>query len=136
MSFNSLAGPSLEDYPFEVPPPGFVPVLRGDTITVDGNTTVDAANSLIQLDINSEGWLSYIGVTLGASIPWSLLRNGAGVRDLTRLTVSVGAPETPVRVHIRLMPGQKNQLEFVNNTGANVAVRFFLYGWYYPRRGS
>jgi hypothetical protein len=128
----------IEDYPWEWPPQGFEPFdLNGSAPINPGSTSIVFPPYAIPL--LQEGWVTGLGIELssyGAGTYYQLLLGGNPMRDYARVTVPIGAPNTPVKRHIKLRPNQDISLNVVNGGAAILAVRWSIYGWYYPRRGS
>lgn len=126
----------IADYPWEWPPQGFEP------FDLNGSTAINPASSSVvfpayQIPLLQEGWITMLGIELSsyaAGTFYQLLVASRPLRDYAHVTVPIGAPNTPVKRHIRLRPNQTLELN-VHNAGATVlAARWSIYGWYYPKR--
>lgn len=130
----------LANYPHIFPPPGFIPVNRVGSFIVPPSSTVNVLLNSPQGDLrifipnNFDGYLSKAGIVLDdySQAVFSLTQDGSAIRDYTRLTGPLQAPETPADVLLKLQPSQPLDIQVVNNDPvAPRAVRWRLFGWYY-----
>jgi len=132
--FPSVANPA--DYPWLYPPPGFIPVDRNRNLAL-GAVPVNPVITLetIQLTTGYEGWLVSCGLQASdfSTCFFQFLNGGAPMRDYTRIEVPLGQPELPAPIFIKLEPNQPLVLT-ATVTGAPQALRWRLFGWYYPQR--
>lgn len=125
----------FEDYPWVWPPSGF------ESLDLNGSTSVPTGTSKIAfppytIPILQDGWITLAGVelsTYNATTYFQLLLNGQPIRNYERVSVPLGAPETPAVLYIHLVPNQLFSLNIVNGTAGNLAARWRFYGWYYPQ---
>lgn len=125
----------VSNYPHIFPPPGFIPFVRANSITVSANATnTVGTGSQVLIPVQMEGWLSLLGVQIGSSTgSWTLQQSGQGMRDFTSINTSLGNVQTPVKVYQKLFPSQQIQLVFSNTGGSAMAASFLMVGWYYPK---
>ncbi len=127
----------FSDYPWVWPPAGFLPFDRNGTTPVANATQADVES--VALQVGMEGWMVEAGIelsgygTVGAPAFWQLLLDGQIIRDYGMVRVPIGAPATPARLYVKLAQSQTLTLRVVNNSGVQIAARWRLYGWYYPK---
>lgn len=124
------------DYPWVWPPAGFEPLDLNGSLSVPGNSSALAFQPY-SIPLLQDGWITQAGVELSGYLPgtyYQLLLNNQTIRNYERITVPLGAPNTPAILYIKLQPNQPFALNIVNGGGSNLAARWRFYGWYYPRK--
>lgn len=134
----TITGTGLEDYPHIYPPPGFIPINRAGALPVPANTPLNAplviAAATIALPLQQKGYIRRLGITITSTAfqAWSILQDGAAIRDFTNINSSYASPSTPDEVFIELRPGQTITLTASNTDPANAHnISWLLSGWYY-----
>ncbi len=128
----------IADYPWEWAPVGFEAFDLNGSIAINAGASGQAFPAYT-IPVLQEGWITGLGIELssyGAGTSWSLNIAGKPIRDYSVVTVPIGAPNTPVKRRIKLMPNQPLTLTIVNATANPLAARWSIYGWYYPQRGA
>ncbi len=125
----------IQDYPWVWPPKGFEPLDLNGTAAVTANSTL-VAFTPYTIPLLQEGWITQAGVELSGYAPgtyFTLSLNSQAIRNYERVSVPLGAPNTPATLYIKLRPNQPFALTIVNASGATIAARWRFYGWYYPQ---
>ncbi len=125
----------IQDYPWVWPPKDFEP------LDLNGSLAVPAGSSALAftpytIPLLQEGWITQAGIELSsyaAGTYFQLLQNGSPIRNYERITVPLGAPNTPAMLYIKLKPNQPFALNIVNAGVAVLAARWRFYGWYYAQ---
>lgn len=123
---------SMKDYPHLFPPPGFIPVDRNKSFALvsgGGETLLES----IQLTDGYEGWIRLVGLQASTftGFFFTMKDGGQPLRDYTRITVPLGQADSPQPIFIPLKANIAFSLHGANTSGANVALRWRLFGWYY-----
>lgn len=130
---------NFEDYPWIYPPPGFIPVERCRSVPVpNGSNLVEVMR--IEIPTRMDGWINLAGIELTVfddnDAFYRINQAGVPIRDYSKLSAPLGAPNTPAALYLRLFPDQPLTLHVTNNTGQILAARYRVYGWYYPQRNT
>lgn len=127
--------PALEvmrEYPHIFPPPGFTTFDRNGLVTLNGN----GEQELTKIDVSSgqDGWVTQIGLESGdfSQVNFSLRLNGQPIQDYTLIQVPLGSCTTPKQVYIKINANYSFTLVALKTAALNVAVRYSVFGWYYP----
>lgn len=125
----------FRDYPWIWPPKDFSPLdLNGSVAVAPGATVL--AFPAYTIPVLQEGWINQAGIELSsyaAGTSYQLLMAGSAIRNYERITVPLGAPNTPASLYIKLLPNQPFALRITNGGAAILAARWRFYGWYYPQ---
>lgn len=126
----------LRDYPHIWPPPGFEPFDINGSKQVLATAAADAFTAYT-IPLLQEGWITLAGIELSSYTGafYQLVLDGKPIRNYEKVTVPLGAPNTPAVLYIKLKPNQAFTLH-IDNTGAgaiNTVARWRFYGWYYPK---
>jgi hypothetical protein len=130
---------NFEDYPWIYPPPGFIPVDKNNALAVaDGSNLLEVER--IEIPTRMDGWIVLAGINLAqyddTTAFYRISQGGVPIRDYSKIKVPLGAPETPATLYIRLKPDQPVTLHITNTTGAVLAARWRLFGYYYEQRNA
>jgi hypothetical protein len=123
------------DYPWVWPPDGFEPLDLNGSLAVLPNTDVNAFLPYT-IPLLQNGWITQAGIELSgypAGTYYTLTLAGNAIRNYERITVPLGAPNTPAILYIKLQPNQPFALRIHNASGGTIAARWRFYGWYYPQ---
>lgn len=124
-------------YPHLFPPPGFITVDRNNSQTLAaplGITTLET----IQLTQSYEGWIVSTGLQMSDfSLAFFSINQGfQPLRDYARITVPLGQPELPAPLFIKIVQNQPITLTVTRIAAGACALRWRLFGWYYPQQGG
>lgn len=131
----ALGGHSWEDIAHIVPPPGFDYIDRNNSLSLatgGGETQLEE----IILSGGRNAWIVSTGLQSSnfTNMFFTIKMNGQPLRDYVRITVPLGQADNPKPVFIKIPANYKLTLHATNNSGGNVALRWRLFGWYYPTR--
>lgn len=131
--------PALEvmrDYPHIFPPPGFTTFDRNGLVTANGT----GEDVLTKVDVSSgqDGWVTQIGLESSdwSQVQFSLRLNGQPLQDYTLIQVPLGSCTTPKQVYIKIKANYSFTLVALKIGAANIALRYSIFGWYYPSFGG
>lgn len=127
-----------EDFPWVYPPKGFIPWNRTSSIQVAAGAAYTVVES-VSIPMGMAGWMTQCGLVLSDFTQGATLRlaqAGVPVRDYALIGANMGAPETPIKMYMRLLPSQDLTLMVANPGGAPITARWLMNGWYYPHAGG
>lgn len=133
---NRLFG-AVHQYPWVVPPPGFMPIDRGRAAVVAaaGDTRLERIESP---GSNYEGWIVLAGVFASSytGFYFQFRQSNAPLRDYTYINAPLGQADKMDPIYLQLKPNAPLDLVANYAGGGPIGVRYRLFGWWYPAKNG
>lgn len=131
-----------EKYPWLYPPPGFHRIDRNNIAVISNPGVVNVTQvleTISEVGQGMEGWIRCMALVSGdfnLSF-FTILENDQPMKDYVSLQAQIGDTPTPREAFILLKGNNTYKLQVTALPGAlNIALRWTLFGWYYPTRGN
>ena len=140
MTAGGMGNP--HDWGHLFPPPGFISVDRNNaSILAVGTAAGTRTLESIEVTQGYIGWITLVGLQLSnfSQAFFTILRGNVAIRDYVRIVVPLGQADNPKPVFIKINANEPITLTVTNDVaiaGVPVAIRYRLFGWYYPPQGA
>ncbi len=129
----ALSAHKWEDIAHIVPPPGFDYIDRNAARALasgGGQTQLERIN----LSGGRDAWIVACGLQASSFVGffYTFKMNGQPLRDYVQIEVPLGQADNPKPVFLKIKANYTLTLHGTNTSGGNVALRWRLFGWYYP----
>lgn len=131
-----MMGGNPKEYPWMVPPPGFMPIYKpGGPVQITGVAAGEVFPLLtIQPMQNMRGWIRRMGLESGDwdTVGFQIRQGNTPIPELAFIRTPIGSPSTPEDVYIEVNPNLPITISAIMvQAGGPIPVRWYLGGWFY-----